>query len=55
MTDKTATITAAKYEGDCGACWAVFINGRPFVTGLTRSEVPYYKEQAFKALVKEAK
>ncbi len=42
-------ITARKYLGDDAASWAVFINGRPYVTGLTRSEVPYYKRLATKA------
>lgn len=39
-------ITARKYLGDDTHSWAVFINGTPFVTGLTRREVPYYKAQA---------
>jgi len=39
-------ITARKYLGDDASSWAVFIDGRPFVTGLTRSEVAYYKAQA---------
>lgn len=43
-------ITARKYLGDDRASWAVFIDGRPFVTGLTRPEVPHYKRQAEKAL-----
>lgn len=36
-------ITARKYMGDDQGSWAVFLNGRPMYTGLTRSEVPYYK------------
>lgn len=39
-------ITARKYEGDDKASWAVFIDGRPFCTGLTKSEVPYVKQAA---------
>lgn len=39
-------ITARKYRGDDYASWAVFIDGQPFVTGLTHREVPYYKKQA---------
>ena len=42
------TMTARKYQGDDSRSWAVFINGRPFVTGLSKSEVPYYKAQAAK-------
>lgn len=43
-------ITARKYGGDDAYSWAVFIEGqsRPFVTGLTRSEVAYYKSEAAK-------
>lgn len=39
-------ITARKYLGDDALSWAVFIDGVPFVTGLSRREVPYYKKQA---------
>lgn len=39
-------ITARKYQGDDRASWAVFIDGRPFATGLTKPEVPGYKKQA---------
>lgn len=39
-------ITAKKYLGDDTHSWAVFIGAHPFVTGLTRREVPYYKAQA---------
>jgi hypothetical protein len=43
-------ITARKYGGDDAYSWAIFIEGqaRPFVSGLSRSEVPYYREQARK-------
>jgi hypothetical protein len=44
-------VTAKKYEGDDSHSWAVFIDGKPFVTGLTKSEVPYYKKVAAKRLV----
>ena len=49
---KPKRVTARKYMGDDLYSWAVFIDGRPFVTGLGRSEVPYYKEQAEKQLTK---
>lgn len=45
-------ITARKVGGDDASSWAVFIDGRQFVNGLTRSEVPYYKEQAYHYLLK---
>jgi len=32
--------------GNDAGSWAVFIDGRPMVTGLTRDEVPYYKKEA---------
>lgn len=45
-------ITARKWGGDDAGSWAVFIDGRQFVNGLTRPEVPYYKEQAYQHLLK---
>lgn len=39
-------ITAKKYQGDDSASWAVFIDGNPMVTGLTKREVPFYKKEA---------
>jgi hypothetical protein len=39
-------VTARKYLGDDAGSWAVFIDGRPYVTGLTRREVDHYKRQA---------
>lgn len=39
----TNRITARKYGGDDSGSWAVFVDGRPAYTGLTRSEVDYYK------------
>lgn len=41
-------ITAKQEGGDDGYCWAVRVNGALFVNGLTRREVPYYKERARK-------
>lgn len=49
----TKKITARKYQGDDMFSWAVFIDGVPFVTGLTKSEVPYYKKQAANRLLHE--
>ena len=47
----TKRVTARKYEGDDKYSWAVFIDGRPFVTGLGQSEVDYYKRSAYKKLM----
>lgn len=41
-----AKITARKYMGDDAASWAVFVDGRPVFTGLTRREVSHYKQLA---------
>jgi len=41
-----ARVKARKWMGDDAASWAVFIDGRVFVSGLTQSEVPYYKREA---------
>ncbi len=52
----TSKITARKYQGDDAGSWAVFIDGRPFATGLTNREVPHYKEKAAKMVAdKQAK
>lgn len=42
-------ITAKQVGGDDGYQYAVFINGRMFVNGLTRREVPYYKQRALES------
>lgn len=41
-------ITAKQEGGDDGYQYAVRINGRLYINGLTRREVPYYKKQARK-------
>jgi hypothetical protein len=41
-----AKITAAKYGGDDAYSWAVFVDGRPAFTGLSRPEVAHYKRLA---------
>ena len=45
-------ITAKKYMGDDTGSWAIFVNGRPVVTGLTKREISYYKKLTAKALEK---
>lgn len=45
-------VSAKKYQGDDHYSWAVFIDGIPFVTGLSKSEVPYYKNMAIERLIK---
>lgn len=44
-TDKTK-ITAKKWNGDDTYSWAVFVDGRPAFTGLSKAEVPHYKTLA---------
>ncbi len=39
-------ITARKYQGDDQYSWAVFVGGRPILTGLSHYEVGYYKDKA---------
>ena len=46
MATNNKRVTARKYEGDDAYSWAVFIDGRPWITGLSKREVPYYKKQA---------
>jgi hypothetical protein len=43
-------VTARKWMGDDAGSWAVFLPGQsqPFVSGLTKPEVPYYKSQGEK-------
>lgn len=41
-------ITARKHNGDDAYSWAVFRDGRVVFAGLSRAQVPYYKEQALK-------
>lgn len=41
-------ITAKQEGGDDGYCYVVRIDGREFVSGLTRSQVAYYKMQALR-------
>ena len=39
-------ITAKQEGGDDGYCYVVRIDGKVFVDGLTRAELPYYKREA---------
>ena len=43
---KKPKITAKQEGGNDGYCYVVRINGVEFVNGLTRAEVPYYKQKA---------
>lgn len=43
-------VTARKHMGDDAGSWAVFLDGRPVVTGLNKSEVSYYKRQVIATL-----
>lgn len=42
---KKHKITSRKYMGDDEYSWAVFYKGIARFSGLSRSEVPYYKKQ----------
>jgi hypothetical protein len=42
MADK---VTIKKFGGDDYASWALFVNGRVKMTGLTKTEAQYYKRK----------
>jgi len=42
---KKQKITAKKYGGDDAYSWAVFKNGVPVITGISKRCVLYYKKQ----------
>jgi hypothetical protein len=50
-------VTARKFEGDDACSWAIFRSDRaqPVITGLSRREVSYHKEQVEKMIVDAAK
>lgn len=50
MTNLAKRVTASKYMGDDAYSWAVFIDGKTFVTGLCKREVPHYKNRALETL-----
>ena len=41
-------VTAKKHMGDDRYSWAVFLDGRPVITGLAKTQVKYYKGQVRK-------
>ena len=43
-------ITSGKHKGDDASSYAVFVGGKPAVTGLSRQEVSYHKQQIAKSL-----
>lgn len=45
-------VTARKYMGDDRYSWAVFLDGRPIVTGLSRDEVRYWKRRILEEATK---
>lgn len=47
------SVTARQIGGDDGYQWNVLINNRPMVNGLTQSQVPHYKQQAYDMLLKK--
>jgi len=48
------TVTVRKYMGDDAYSWAVFANGRPVVTGLSRREASYHKQQVARLYAERA-
>lgn len=44
-------IASKQCGGDDGYQHTIFINGRQFVNGLTRSEVAYYKRKALESII----
>ncbi len=48
MSTTKPKITARKYMGDDAYSWAIFRDGRPVFTGLSRSQVAYYRKEAEK-------
>ena len=45
MARKYKYTQARQVGGDDGYCWAVFVNGRMKVNGLTRREVAHYRDR----------
>jgi len=43
-------IKVGKYQGDDHYSWAVFIDSLPFVTGLAKNELRYYRRRAYEIL-----
>lgn len=52
---KKHKITAKKYMGDDVYSWAVFENGRPKMTGISKFEVNYYKKQVLKMTLEKGR
>lgn len=48
-------VTARKYQGDDAYSWAIFVDGRPTVTGLSRREVTYWKARIERELKEKQK
>lgn len=38
-------VTTGKYMGDDAYSWAVFVDGRPYYTGLSARERTYYRKK----------
>ncbi len=52
---KEHRITSRKYMGDDEYSWAVFVAGRPMMTGLSKPEVLYYKRQLLQFILDKKK
>lgn len=46
MKDKEPKVTVKKWNGDDSYSWAIFRNGEVVFAGLTKHQIPYYKEKA---------
>jgi hypothetical protein len=54
MAKDKVKITARKYMGDDRYSWAVFVDGRVVVAGISKTQVPYYKKLAAEKLAEKA-
>lgn len=52
---KRSKITVGKYNGNDAYSWAVFVDDRPAVTGLSRAEVPYHRKAITELVAKGAR
>lgn len=50
---RRARVTARKHMGDDAYSWAVFVDDRPVVTGLSKREVPYWKRRLERELAEK--
>lgn len=46
-------VTSRPEGGDDGYCWAIRVDGRPVINGLTRTEASYYRQKEIARLAEE--